>query len=294
MPARYVGRFAPSPTGPLHLGSLVAGLASYLDARAAGGRWLLRIEDLDPPREQPGADQAIIRTLAAYGFEWDESPLWQHDRHGAYAAALDALEAAGYTYPCTCARKSFTGSYPGRCRWRRFAETPAPFATRVRVPEGRAVFDDRFLGTQLTPWADVGDFIVRRKDGLFAYQLAVVVDDAAYGITHVVRGNDLLDSTPRQLALFAALGRDAPEFGHCAMVVHADGAKLSKQTAAPALDDQDPGPALLTALRCLGQDVEGLESRASPRDLLATAVDRWEPARVGFAQRVTTAGTAFA
>ena len=288
--AAYTGRFAPSPTGPLHLGSLVAGLASFLDARAAGGRWLLRIEDLDPPREQPGADDLIMRTLDAHGFEWDDAPLWQHSRLDAYSQALLTLRDAGHVYPCVCARKSFTGVYPGRCRGRTFAETPGPYAVRMRVPEGAAVFDDRFLGPQRMPWTDVGDFIVRRKDTLFAYQLAVVVDDAAAGVTHVIRGNDLLDSTPRQLALFDALREPAPTFGHSATVVHADGAKLSKQTGAAALDNRVAGASLLTALRCLGQDVRELSPDLSPRQLLTEATVRWDPGRVGFARHVSASG----
>lgn len=286
----YVGRFAPSPTGPLHLGSLVAALASFLDARAADGRWLLRIEDLDPPREQAGADDLIVRALEAHGFEWDDAPLWQHARLDAYRHALLTLQDAGHVYPCVCARKSFTGVYPGRCRHRAFADTPEPYAVRMRVPEGAAVFEDRFLGPQRIPWADVGDFIVRRKDTLFAYQLAVVVDDAAAGVTHVIRGNDLLDSTPRQLALFDALGDPAPTFGHCATVVHADGAKLSKQTGAAALDNAAAGASLLTALRCLGQDVDGLSPDIGARYLLAEATVRWDPGRVGFARHVSADG----
>ena len=153
----YVGRFAPSPTGPLHLGSLVAGLGSYLDARAAGGRWLLRIEDLDPPREQPGADDLILTALEAHGFEWDNEPIWQHSRLAAYAEALDALTTTRDVYPCTCARKSFTSVYPGRCRTRTFAATPAPYATRMRVPRGgRLSFVDRFLGSVSFAWGDIG------------------------------------------------------------------------------------------------------------------------------------------
>lgn len=286
----YVGRFAPSPTGPLHLGSLVAGLASYLDARALGGRWLLRIEDLDPPREQPGAGDLILRTLEDCGFEWDGAPVWQHNRLAAYADALEALTRSGHVYPCTCARTSFTGVYPGRCRARQFATTNDAYATRMRVPGGTVSFDDRILGTITFAWDEIGDFIVRRKDTLFAYQLAVVVDDIASGVTHVVRGNDLLDSTPRQLALYEALGEAAPEFGHCATVVHPDGSKLSKQTGAAAVDTAAPGAALLDALRCLGQDVAGFSKVAPASGIIAAAIERWDPRRAGFARQVDASG----
>lgn len=217
----YRGRFAPSPTGPLHFGSLVTAVASYLHARCSGGRWLVRIEDLDMPRCVPGVDEDILRTLTHFGFVWDEPVVYQSTRQVAYQAALDELERGGWIYPCTCSRKEVgSGPYPGTCRGRK--GTPeVPHAIRVRV-------DD--------PAVEGGDFVVRRSDGFIAYQLAVVVDDFAQGITDVVRGADLLDSTPRQMYLQRLLGYASPNYLHVPVVVNAAGEKLSKQTMAPALD----------------------------------------------------------
>ncbi|MBF67112.1 MAG: tRNA glutamyl-Q(34) synthetase GluQRS [Gammaproteobacteria bacterium] len=288
----YVGRFAPSPTGALHLGSLVAGLASYLDARAANGRWLLRIEDLDPPREQPGAGDLILATLEAFGFEWDADAVWQHTRLEAYAQALDLLQEGQHVYPCVCARKSFSGAYPGRCRSRNFAKTKEPYAIRMRVPEGTVTFSDRLIGPVTFDWSAIGDFIVRRKDTFFAYQLAVVVDDIASQVSHVIRGNDLLNSTPRQLTLYTALEATQPTFGHCATVVHDEGGKLSKQTGAKAVDPNNPGPTLLAALSCLGQDTAGINPAAPVAEIMGASISRWDPTRAGFAQTVNASGKA--
>lgn len=214
----YRGRFAPSPTGPLHFGSLVAALASYTDARANNGAWLVRMEDVDTPRCFPGADQLILDTLQAFGLQWDEDVMYQSTRTDAYGAALEELKHRGAAYPCTCSRKDIgEGPYPGTCRSGP-TSTGKPISWRVRYdgPEG--------------------DFVVRRSDGLFSYQLAVVVDDAAQGITHVVRGADLLDSTPWQVHLQQLLGYPTPHYRHIPLVTNAQGEKLSKQTKAEPLD----------------------------------------------------------
>lgn len=259
----YRGRFAPSPTGPLHAGSLVAALASWLDARAAGGVWLVRIEDLDPPREVPGAGREILRQLGAFGLESDEPVMFQSTRAAAYDAAFRTLLASGLVYGCACSRKDIEaaiaarpgwtqGVYPGTCALRNVA--PAALrAWRVRVPAGSVGFVDRALGPYSQRLAsEVGDFVIRRADGLWAYQLAVVVDDGEQRITDVVRGADLLDNTPRQICLQRALGLPQPRYLHVPVVVDAHGEKLSKQTLAPALDTADPLEALEQAARHLG------------------------------------------
>ena len=257
----YTGRFAPSPTGPLHLGSLVAALASYLDARAHGGRWLVRIEDLDPPREMAGAAQAILATLAACGLAADAEPVWQSRRGPAYQAAFDALTARGLTYPCACTRKEVADSvanlrehafgrelvYPGTCR-AGLAPGRTARAWRLRVPDQTIAFDDLFQGPQRQDLArEVGDFVIKRADGPWAYQLAVVVDDAEAGITHVVRGADLLASTPRQIALQRLLGLPTPVHAHVDVLTNPQGEKLSKQTGASAVEPGDAAVALAQA-----------------------------------------------
>lgn len=263
----YVGRFAPSPTGPLHFGSLVTALGSFLDARARGGKWLVRIEDIDPPREVSGATTSILRSLEAHGLHWDGPLVRQSRRTDAYLAALATLRAAGLTYPCACTRKEIADSqqhferaasngapvYPGTCR-SGMAPGRQPRAERVRADATTISFDDRVQGriSQRLD-RDVGDFVLRRADGLIAYQLAVVVDDAAQGVSTVVRGADLLDSTPRQIFLQQLLGLPTPRYVHLPVVVNAAGEKLSKQTRAPALDDAHAVSNLLRALRFLGQ-----------------------------------------
>ncbi len=257
----YVGRFAPSPTGPLHAGSLVAALASWLDARAHGGRWLLRIEDLDVPREVPGAAAAIVETLHAFGFLWDGDIVYQRNRDALYQAAFDRLAAQPMVYPCACTRREIADSvtpqrlhafgrelvYPGTCRTGLAAGRPAR-AWRVRVPDEVIRFDDELAGPQTQNLSsDVGDFVLKRADGQWAYQLAVVVDDAAQGVTHVVRGADLIDSTVRQIHLCRLLGVAVPEYMHVRVVTNADGEKLSKQTRAAALDVNARSAALQAA-----------------------------------------------
>ncbi|MGA8033901.1 MAG: tRNA glutamyl-Q(34) synthetase GluQRS, partial [Casimicrobiaceae bacterium] len=263
---RYRGRFAPSPTGPLHFGSLVAAVASYADARAAQGEWLLRIEDVDIARARPGAADAILATLERFGFTWD-GPVWRQALRGdAYAEALDRLDAQGLVYACRCSRRELAGArvsaigervYPGTCRERpplRPATVTgnARVAWRLRVPSTPVEFVDRHYGRQSQDLAaEVGDFVLRRSDGLYAYQLAVVVDDAAQGITDVVRGADLLASTARQVFLQRSLGYPTPRYLHVPVAADGRGDKLSKQTRAPALSG-DPLPGLLAAWRFLG------------------------------------------
>lgn len=281
--ARYVGRFAPSPTGDLHAGSLAAALASWLDARAAAGRWLVRIEDLDAPREVPGAAQRIIETLAKLGLEPDAPPEYQ-SRHGSqYRKAFESLRALGLVYGCACSRSDVAAAaaahpgwpprvYPGTCAAR---EPSADLirAWRFRVPDAVIGFDDRALGAIRQDLArEVGDFVVRRADGLWAYQLAVVVDDAGQQVTDVVRGADLLDNTPRQIALQRALGLPTPRYLHVTVVLNRYGEKLSKQTGATALDTSAPLQELERAAGHLGLPRIGAQSVTA---FLAAATVAW-------------------
>lgn len=277
----YTGRFAPTPSGYLHFGSLVAALASYLDARAAGGRWLLRMEDLDPPREVPGAQDAILHTLETYGFEWDGAVERQSTRHGAYAAALDGLLARGLAYACTCSRKQLEGQpiYPGTCR--NAGHSAANAAIRLRVPDAEYRFVDRVQGAFAQNLArEVGDFVIRRRDGLYAYQLAVVLDDAWQGVTDIVRGADLLDSTPRQLFLQELLGLPQPRYLHIPLLLQPDGHKLGKSYRSPPLPP-DQAPALLTrALRALGQQPPAELEQGNAARVLAWGIRHWNPAAI--------------
>ena len=291
---RYVGRFAPSPTGPLHAGSLVAALASWLDARAHAGRWLVRIEDVDQPRTVPGAADAILGQLAACGLLPDAPPLWQSRRSAHYAAALDRLAASGWAYPCACTRRELieaarhTGSrierhaelvYLGTCRsglhGRRARAVRVRVAASVDRPDAPLVVEwtDRRLGRQVQDVSRaVGDFVVRRADGCWAYQLAVVVDDAEQGITHVVRGEDLADNTPRQMYLQRLLGYSRPTYLHTPLVRAADGSKLSKQTGALPLDTRMP----LAALREAGTTLALHADAADVSGWLLEATARWK------------------
>jgi glutamyl-Q tRNA(Asp) synthetase len=275
---RYRGRFAPSPTGPLHLGSLVAALGSWLMARHAGGEWWIRIEDLDPPREVPGAADAQLRTLTAFGLLSDAPVVRQSDRHALYEAALAPLLDTGLAFACHCSRTDLAavGGIHRACRPGRHRDTPA---IRLRVPDGARVgFDDAIQGRFEQDVArEVGDVVLRRADGYWAYQLAVVVDDADQGITDVVRGADLLDSTPRQILLQRALGLPTPRHAHLPLVVDATGHKLSKSLDALPVDADDPMPALRLAWSALGQPAGVLRGIDGIDKALAHAVAEFEP-----------------
>ncbi|KQW42310.1 MULTISPECIES: tRNA glutamyl-Q(34) synthetase GluQRS [unclassified Roseateles] len=278
----YRGRFAPSPTGPLHAGSLVAALASWLDARAHGGQWLVRIEDVDGPRCPPGMDDVILGQLAALGLRPDEPPVWQSRRGELYQAALDRLIALGQAYGCACTRAEIAAAagprpkhgelvYPGTCR--HGTKGRAARAWRFRV-KGSVEWQDRRLGAQSQNLeTEVGDFVLKRADGLWAYQLAVVADDADQGITDIVRGEDLADNTPRQIALQRALGLPTPRYLHTPLVLAEDGHKLSKQNGAAALDLANPAARLHEAASRLGLVIDTAGRGAS--DLLAEAVAQW-------------------
>ncbi|WDH52500.1 MULTISPECIES: tRNA glutamyl-Q(34) synthetase GluQRS [Pseudomonas] len=274
----YIGRFAPTPSGHLHFGSLVAALASYLDARAVGGRWLLRMEDLDPPREEPGAQAAILKALESYGFEWDGEMVRQSERHAAYAEVLKRLFNQGLAYACTCSRKQlepYHGIYPGLCRNAEHGQEDG--AIRLRVPELEYRFTDRVQGEfRQHLGRDVGDFVIRRRDGLYAYQLAVVLDDAWQGVTDIVRGADLLDSTPRQLYLQELLGLPQPRYLHVPLITQPDGHKLGKSYRSPPLAADQATPLLLRALRALGQKTDSEMVHASPREVLSWGIEHWD------------------
>ena len=282
----YRGRFAPSPTGALHFGSLIAAVASYLDARAHGGEWLVRMEDVDAERNIPGAADDILRTLDAFGFARDGEVLWQSTRDDAYAAALAELNAAGLAYPCACSRKEIAarakrpaidGSlvYPGTCR-EGLASGVAPRAWRLRVDNVPLAFVDRLQGEVVQHLEDdVGDFVLRRADELFAYQLAVVVDDHFQGITDVVRGADLLASTPRQIWLQRCLGYPTPRYAHLPVATNTAGEKWSKQTLAPALESGKAAAELVRALAFLGQSVPVELSRATVAEVWEWALGHW-------------------
>ncbi|AZC26035.1 MULTISPECIES: tRNA glutamyl-Q(34) synthetase GluQRS [Pseudomonas] len=274
----YIGRFAPTPSGYLHFGSLVAALASYLDARAVGGRWLLRMEDLDPPREEPGAQSAILKALESYGFEWDGEMIRQSERHDAYAQVLDRLFNQGLAYACTCSRKQlepYQGIYPGLCRNLGHAQDDA--AIRLRVPELEYHFIDRVQGQfRQHLGREVGDFVIRRRDGLYAYQLAVVLDDAWQGITDIVRGADLLDSTPRQLYLQELLGLPQPRYLHVPLITQPDGHKLGKSYRSPPLTEDQAPPLLLRALRALGQKPPADLADASVAEIMRWGIHHWD------------------
>lgn len=281
-PARsYRGRFAPSPTGPLHLGSVIAALGSYLDARARKGTWLVRIEDIDPARERPGAAAAILRALERLGLHWDQTETYQSRRLDAYRAALTVLTERELVYPCACTRAEIgAGPYPGTCR-----QGLAPGRTRrsLRVRTGAAPvrFEDRVQGTQCTDLRrHSGDFVVRRADGLFAYHLAVSVDDAWQGITDVVRGADLLEATAAQVHLQTLLGLPTPRYAHLPVAVDGAGRKLSKQNRAPAVDTGDPAGVLSAALSFLGHRPPADLAGAPAPALLAWAIGHWRLAAV--------------
>ena len=277
-PSGYCGRFAPSPTGPLHFGSLVAAVGSYLDARHHQGTWLLRVEDVDTPREVPGATDDILKTLEQLGMTWDGPVTYQSKRTGLYEEALDQLQQQGHIYDCGCTRKELAGytAYPGTCR-EGLPVGRSPRSLRVRVGNAAIDMQDRLqpaLHQQLA--ADIGDFIIKRADKLFAYQLAVVVDDGEQQINNIVRGVDLLESTPRQIYLQQLLGLPTPAYLHLPIAVGADKAKLSKQTFARRIDVDDTNNAILDALRFLGQPLPDTPRDASREELWQWAIDHWD------------------
>lgn len=281
----YRGRFAPSPTGDLHFGSLLAALGSWLCARHANGKWLVRIENIDPPREVPGSAQSILRTLAACGLEPDEPPLYQSTRLDAYTTAFARLQESCAVYPCWCSRSELatrTGLHRGECVAR--PEPARAAAWRVRVDDAVIDFMDGLQGTQRWALAETaGDFVVKRADGLFAYQLACAVDDAQQGFSEVVRGADLLDSTPRQIFLMRALDLREPEYAHLPVALNARGEKLSKSTGAAAINRSDPLPAMRAALILLGLPERALRAN-KPGVLLAEALATFDSNKLPRAQ----------
>ena len=289
MPPRYIGRFAPSPTGPLHFGSLVAAVASYLEAKCHAGEWLVRMEDVDTPRVVRGAADEILRALQACGMQWDGAIVNQSTRADAYHAELHRLRASGLVYPCACSRREIADSavsgiegpvYPGACRNGLALGKPAR-AWRINTLGAEIYFDDALQGpVQQNLETDIGDFVLLRADHVYAYQLAVVVDDAEQGITDVVRGADLLDSTPRQIYLQRLLKFPTPRYCHVPVVVNAAGEKLSKQTRAAPIDPAQPLFALLPALRFLGQQPPDELAGASVREFWAWAISNWRIDRV--------------
>jgi glutamyl-Q tRNA(Asp) synthetase len=286
----YVGRFAPSPTGPLHLGSLVAALGSYLDARKHAGRWLLRIEDLDAARVRLGCADEIQRTLETLGLHWDGPVEYQSRRRSLYDEAIDALSRRALIYACDCTRRtraeSEDGAYPGTCRDR--GVTAVPAALRLRVDDSENVsFIDRFQGVATFAMHALGDVIVRRRDGVIAYQLAVVVDDARQGVTDVVRGADLLPSTPWQLLLQRALGLPTPSYGHLPIVVEPDGAKLAKSRRSTPLDARRGSRQLIEALQLLRHAPPPDLFDEMPAAVLAWALKHWNPANLERVQKAT-------
>lgn len=285
----YRGRFAPSPTGPLHFGSLVAATGSFLDAASHGGQWHLRMEDVDAPRCSAAAAEEILRALEACGLTWDGGVAWQSRRSDAYASALERLKAAGRVFPCACTRRELADSaiapdgatiYPGTCRSGLAAGRTAR-AWRLDVGDARVAFDDAIQGHIVSDLASkVGDFVLLRADGLFAYQLAVVVDDAEAGITDVVRGADLLASTPQQIYLQRRLGLDTPRYLHLPAAVNAAGEKLSKQTLAAPVDARNPVPVLAQVMDFLDQAPPAQLRRATLTEFWGWALSHWDTQRI--------------
>jgi len=278
--ATYRGRFAPSPTGPLHFGSVIAAVGSFLEARRQNGAWLVRIDDLDGPRTAPGAADAILADLERLGMGWDGEVCYQQPRREFYRRAMEQLRAAAWTFSCGCSRKDFRGIYPGTCR-EGLAPGKRARTRRVRVADACIELHDAVQGDyrQLLN-ESVGDFVIRRADGIFAYHLAVVVDDSAFGITEVVRGADLLASTPRQIHLQRCLGLPTPAYAHLPVIVNASGQKLSKQTFAEPVSDKPAVPLLVDALAFLGQQPEARLRDASLDELWSWAIGNWDMNRV--------------
>lgn len=291
--ASMTGRFAPSPTGPLHFGSLLAALASYCEAKSQGGRWLVRMEDLDKPREMAGAADHILRTLESFGFGWDGEVVYQSQRSSLYQDALSELQAKTLIYNCDCSRKEIADSYhqrpahqgidglvyPGTCRHK--VAVKSPHASRVIVNGEPITLTDAIQGELQQNLAnDLGDFVLKRADGFYAYQLAVVVDDFEQGITHILRGADLLDSTPRQIYLQQLLDYPTPQYAHIPVASNAAGEKLSKQTLAPAIDVAQASILLTKALSFLGQHIPIDLSEYSANDILQWAKQHWDITKV--------------
>ena len=278
--ATYTGRFAPSPTGSLHLGSLVAALGSFADARRAGGRWLVRLEDLDRARVLEGSAVGILRTLELFGLEWDGSVEYQSARIGHYAAGLETLRSLGTTFECSCSRRELEseGTYPGNCR--AGPRRPGATAVRFRVPDHLLRMEDRLQGTQEFRLSECGDVIVRRRDGVFAYQLAVVIDDSLQGVTDVVRGCDLLPSTPWQIALQQALSLRTPRYAHLPLITEPSGEKLAKSKHSIPLDPARAGRHLCEALRLLQHPPPAELELESVAVILGWAVAHWNPERL--------------
>lgn len=291
----YRGRFAPSPTGPLHFGSLLAAVGSFLQARARGGKWFVRIEDIDPPREVPGATDEILRTLEAFGLHWDGEVVRQSECRAAYDDAIDQLTRLGALYPCACSRREIADSsivgidgpvYPGTCR-DGIPQARVARALRVRTDNRAVEFIDRWQGAvHRQVQSEFGDFVLKRADGPIAYQLAVVLDDAAQGITEVVRGADLLESTPRQIHLQRLLKLTTPEYAHLPVVANGRGEKLSKQTHAAPIDRRAPLPALYRVLDILGQGASPELHGGNLADLWRWAIAHWQPSAVPRLHRV--------
>ena len=286
---KYIGRFAPSPTGLLHIGSLLTAVASYADARFHSGKWLLRMEDLDPPREMQGAADNILFTLEKFGFEWDGEVAYQSQRHAFYRDALDDLRVRNLVYPCDCSRKDWHEKarlgadgfvYNGACANKNIFRQPEKSpAWRVRVPDEVIEFDDEMVGHYAQNLAhDIGDFVLLRADGFWAYQLAVVVDDAAQGITHIVRGQDLLVSTPRQIYLQRCLNAPTPHYAHFPLLTNKLGQKWSKQTRADAIDVNQAITQLRQVMNYL--NIPTAPDTNKPHDLLNWTVANWQMTRV--------------
>jgi glutamyl-Q tRNA(Asp) synthetase len=290
---KYIGRFAPSPTGPLHFGSLVAAVASFLEARSRAGKWLVRMEDLDTPRVVRGAADEILRALEACGMQWDGAIVGQSTRADAYHAELNRLRAMGLVYPCACSRREIADSalsgiegpvYPGTCR-NGLAPGKTARAWRINTRGAEVRFNDAIQGAVAQNLeTDIGDFVLLRADHVYAYQLAVVVDDAEQGITDVVRGADLLDSTSRQIYLQRLLNFATPRYCHVPVAVNAAGEKLSKQTRAAPIDPAQPLTALVAALRFLGQQPPATLARTSIKELWNWAIANWRVERVPHAR----------
>lgn len=293
----YIGRFAPSPTGPLHFGSLVTATASFLDARSHGGKWLVRMEDLDKPREVAGAAKDILDTLESFGFYWDDDVQFQSQRTAFYQNTLEKLQSLTLAYPCGCSRREINASatfgidgpvYPGFCRQGLTAGKQAR-TWRLRVHEHLISFQDLIQGEQSQVLSrQVGDFVIRRADGLFAYQLAVVVDDALQGVTHIVRGADLLASTPRQLYLQQLLGFKMPTYAHIPIATNLQGEKLSKQTRAQPVKHRDSGIVLCRVLQFLGLQPPIELAQTSLDELWQWAIQHWQVEQVPKTYRQVT------